>query len=505
MKVQLVYESNKIVFTTQIFIFAFFPLCVVAYLLADRVEKIGRFGVWLKKLRAKDVLLIAFSLVFYMWACFDDVFKLIFYILLVYILARWIEAARRRNIFIRLETDAEGESRLYKCLYLAVFPFVLAVSAVLFCLIWYKYLDFILQTWNALFRGAAAMKVITAPLGLSFITFSAISYLTDIYRKQASAGSLIDCALYLSFFPKVISGPIVLWKDFQKQVPERKSSLELYVAGINRMMSGFAKKVILADTFGACLAEISLSNMDRATAVGTLILYMMQIYYDLSGYSDIALGLSALFGFEFKENFHYPYCARSVTEFWRRWHISLGAWFREYVYIPLGGNRVGVLRHIRNLLIVWTLTGLWHGASWNFVVWGFYYGVLLIVEKYLFRRVTERLPVIGTACTMLLVMIGWVFFFSPSLAAAAEYLRVMFGFAGIPLTDDAGMYYLLTNLILFWISWLCSVRLPFTVCDGLWNKDCRKPALLLFYLALFLLCAAYLIHDTYNPFLYFRF
>ena len=406
------------VFTTQIFIFAFFPLCVVAYLLADRVEKIGRFGVWLKKLRAKDVLLIAFSLVFYMWACFDDVFKLIFYILLVYILARWIEAARRRNIFIRLETDAEGESRLYKCLYLAVFPFVLAVSAVLFCLIWYKYLDFILQTWNALFRGAAAMKVITAPLGLSFITFSAISYLTDIYRKQASAGSLIDCALYLSFFPKVISGPIVLWKDFQKQVPERKSSLELYAAGINRMMSGFAKKVILADTFGACLAEISLSNMDRATAVGTLILYMLQIYYDFSGYSDIALGLSALFGFEFKENFNFPYLSQSISEFWRRWHISLGTWFREYVYFPLGGSRVALGKTLRNLLIVFALTGIWHGAGWNYFLWGGANGLLVVIERIIQNKsFYKNVPnVIKYGFTMLVVLLLWQCFRWSSIA-----------------------------------------------------------------------------------------
>ena len=200
-----------------------------------------------------------------------------------------------------------------------------------------------------------------------------------------------------------------------------------------------------------------------------------------------------------------PYCARSVTEFWRRWHISLSSWFREYVYIPLGGNRVSVPRHMLNLLIVWTLTGLWHGASWNFVVWGLYYGVLLIVEKYLLRRVTEKLPLIGNVYTMLLAAVGWVFFFSPTLSSAIGYLQVMFGRTASPLTDNMGMYYLLTSLLLFWLSWLCSTPLPSGICGRQWQKGRVKPALLLLYLGLFLLSTAYLIHDTYNPFLYFRF
>ena len=384
---------------------------------------------------------------------------------------------------------------------------ILGVAVNLALLGFFKYYGFLAENLEQILPVNLPEVSVGLPIGLSFYTFQSISYLADVYRGKAEGQrNLISFGLYISMFPQLVAGPIVQYADIDAQLKKRSTSWERFGEGTRYFIGGPAKKVLLANNLGAAFEAVTgLSSLSVLSAWVGVLAYTFQIYFDFSGYSDMAVGLGKMFGFDFKENFHYPYCARSVTEFWRRWHISLGAWFREYVYIPLGGNRVGVLRHIRNLLIVWTLTGLWHGASWNFVVWGFYYGVLLIVEKYLFRRVTERLPVIGTACTMLLVMIGWVFFFSPSLAAAAEYLRVMFGFTGIPLTDDAGMYYLLTNLILFWISWLCSVRLPFAVCDGLWNKDRRKPALLLFYLALFLLCAAYLIHDTYNPFLYFRF
>jgi alginate O-acetyltransferase complex protein AlgI len=463
-----------VVFSSIVFIFTFLPIVILAYYVAP--------------VRIRNFILLLASLVFYAWGEPVYLFLMLYSILFNYVMG--LDIYRRRG---KLKKARES--------------LILGVAVNLALLGFFKYYGFLAENLEQILPVNLPEVSVGLPIGLSFYTFQSISYLADVYRGKAEGQrNLISFGLYISMFPQLVAGPIVQYADIDAQLKKRSTSWERFGEGTRYFIGGLAKKVLLANNLGAAFEAVTgLSSLSVLSAWVGVLAYTFQIYFDFSGYSDMAVGLGKMFGFDFKENFHYPYCARSVTEFWRRWHISLGAWFREYVYIPLGGNRVGVLRHIRNLLIVWTLTGLWHGASWNFVVWGFYYGVLLIVEKYLFRRVTERLPVIGTACTMLLVMIGWVFFFSPSLAAAAEYLRVMFGFTGIPLTDDAGMYYLLTNLILFWISWLCSVRLPFAVCDGLWNKDRRKPALLLFYLALFLLCAAYLIHDTYNPFLYFRF
>ena len=462
------------VFSSIVFIFTFLPIVILAYYVAP--------------VRIRNFILLLASLFFYAWGEPVYLFLMLYSILFNYVMG--LDIYRRRG-----KRKKARES------------LILGVAVNLALLGFFKYYGFLAENLEQILPVNLPEVSVGLPIGLSFYTFQSISYLADVYRGKAEGQrNLISFGLYISMFPQLVAGPIVQYADIDAQLKKRSTSWERFGEGTRYFIGGLAKKVLLANNLGAAFEAVTgLSSLSVLSAWVGVLAYTFQIYFDFSGYSDMAVGLGKMFGFDFKENFHYPYCARSVTEFWRRWHISLGAWFREYVYIPLGGNRVGVLRHIRNLLIVWTLTGLWHGASWNFVVWGFYYGVLLIVEKYLFRRVTERLPVIGTACTMLLVMIGWVFFFSPSLAAAAEYLRVMFGFTGIPLTDDAGMYYLLTNLILFWISWLCSVRLPFAVCDGLWNKDRRKPALLLFYLALFLLCAAYLIHDTYNPFLYFRF
>ena len=245
------------------------------------------------------------------------------------------------------------------------------------------------------------------------------------------------------------------------QLKERTESWEAFGEGTEYFIRGLAKKVLLANNLGAVYEAVTgLPSLSVLSAWVGAAAFTFQIYFDFSGYSDMAVGLGRMFGFRFRENFRHPYCSRSVTEFWRRWHISLGSWFREYVYIPLGGNRVGVLRHIVNLLIVWTLTGLWHGASWNFVVWGLYYGVILIVEKYVFRGATDRLPVLGTVYTMFMVVTGWVFFFSPTLSGAATYLQAMFGRGGQPVTDRAGMYYLLASLILFAVSWICSTPLP---------------------------------------------
>ncbi|MBP3673227.1 MAG: MBOAT family protein [Oscillospiraceae bacterium] len=270
------------------------------------------------------------------------------YIIMVYFAGRWIERTKRNGTSICLVKGTQKDSRLLPISAIVLFITVVLVS---FWLLYAKYSNLLIKLWNWL-QDSVESKSVSAALGLSFITFSAISYLVDIYRGNASAGTLIDCALYITFFPKVVSGPIVLWKDFKDQIHCGRSSLNQTVDGLNRIMIGFAKKMILADQFGLCLSKIPDSRVDVATAWGAAFLYMLQIYFDFSGYSDIAIGLAKIFGFDFKENFNYPYRSKSISEFWRRWHISLGTWFREYIYIPLGGSRNGLKTTLRNLAVV---------------------------------------------------------------------------------------------------------------------------------------------------------
>ncbi|MGN0789741.1 MAG: MBOAT family O-acyltransferase, partial [Christensenellales bacterium] len=257
---------------------------------------------------------------------------------------------------------------------------LIGVVFVVYTLAHFKYSAMLTDLWNYLFKDSKEPKSFVAPLGISFITFSAISYLADIYKGKAESGNLIDCLLYMTFFPKVVSGPIVLWRDFKEQIRSKDINFNNFVEGLNRLMIGFAKKLILADTFGACIASAT-GAIDIPTAFGVSILFMLQIYYDFSGYSDIAIGLSKMLGIGVKENFNFPYLSTSISDFWRRWHVSLGTWFREYVYIPLGGNRKGTKRTIINIAIVFLLTGIWHGAGWTYILWGAINGFCNIIEK----------------------------------------------------------------------------------------------------------------------------
>lgn len=465
---------DSVVFSSIVFIFTFLPIVVLTFYLAP--------------VKLRNFVLLLASLIFYAWGEPVYLFLMLYSILFNYVMG--LDIARQQ------EKGRKGRGSL-----------ILGIAVNLLLLGFFKYYGFLAQNLEQIFALELPEVRLGLPIGLSFYTFQSVSYLADVYRGKAGGQkSLISFGLYISMFPQLVAGPIVQYADIDAQLRRRVTSWEQFGEGTRCFIGGLAKKVLLANNLGMVFDAVTgLSSLSVLSAWTGVLAYTFQIYFDFSGYSDMAIGLGKMFGFTFKENFHFPYCARSITEFWRRWHISLGSWFREYVYIPLGGNRVGVRRNIRNLLIVWILTGLWHGASWNFVVWGLYYGILLTAEKYLFRRVTERLSVLGTVSTMVLVMAGWVLFFSPSLGEAVQYLRVMTGLAGAPLTDDPGMYYLTTSLGLFGISWLCSVPLPFGIMDRLWNRNGGKTGLYLFYLALFLLSTAYLIHDTYNPFLYFRF
>ena len=320
---------------------------------------------------------------------------------------------------------------------------------------------------------------------------------------------MIDFGTYVTMFPQLIAGPIVRYKDVEEQLRKRQESLPKFGQGASLFIVGLAKKVLLANTIGAVYAEVTaLPESSVLTAWIGCAAYTFQIYFDFSGYSDMALGLGKMFGFDFPKNFNYPYLSKSVTEFWRRWHISLGSWFREYVYIPMGGNQVPVPRHILNLMIVWMVTGLWHGASWNFVVWGVYYGLILVIEKYIIGRLLKKLPeVIRILYTMLLVMAGWVLFFSPGLQEAVTYIQRMFGVGASGIIDRQALYLIKNN----WMLWIALVTGSTPVLHRLgqivlYDEESPQARLsVILYIGMFLLCVAYLVTETYNPFLYFRF
>ena len=384
----------------------------------------------------------------------------------------------------------------------AVMVIAVAVNIALLCV--FKYTGLVTDTLRQI-PALAGLPAVTLPLpiGISFYTFQAVSYVVDVYRGDCRAtGNLVNFAAYISLFPQLIAGPIVRYSDVYDQLEHREETLAGFSVGVRLFVIGLAKKVLLANQLGLLWAQTSADP----SAVGTLGLWMgaaaytLQIYFDFSGYSDMARGLGKMLGFDFCINFNYPYLSRTVTEFWRRWHMSLSSWFRDYVYIPLGGNRRGQVRMCVNILIVWMLTGLWHGAGWNFLFWGLYYGVLLLMEKLFLGKYLEKLPAaVGHLYTMLIVLIGWVFFASDTLGDAFAYIRLMF----IPAAGAA-------NTVLPWIgTLLAGVVCSLPVGQRLWARWKDQPVMPVLEAAAcllaLLLCTACLVCDSYNPFLYFRF
>ena len=359
-----------------------------------------------------------------------------------------------------------------------------------------------MDTVNSIFGTSFVNKRLALPIGISFYTFQAMSYLIDVYRGDSKGQkNVLTFAVYITMFPQLIAGPIVRYQDIENQLNGRTPDADDFREGIPMFVKGFFKKVVLANVIGSLHTQIlamGMSNISAMTAWLGALAYTLQIFNDFSGYSDMAIGLGRMLGFEFPKNFDRPYASGSVTEFWRRWHISLGTWFREYVYIPLGGNRKGVKRQIINLLIVWALTGLWHGASWNFVIWGLYYGILLIFEKFVYIHLQKRLPkFLNVVITFIVVIIGWVFFFSNNMTEAVSYLKAMFGQSGCS-HDGMGGFLLLNNLVMIILAWIPSV---FDFKEG--KK--KSPLKWVLCIMVFLITIAFLVSESYNPFLYFRF
>ena len=348
---------------------------------------------------------------------------------------------------------------------------------------------------------------IVMPIGISFFTFQALGYVVDVYNENHKpAKNIFDFMTYVCLFPQLIAGPIVRYSDIENELYNRTTSYNKFSEGIKRFTIGLSKKVLIANVLGEfatlLIEETVLSSWLKP------ILFTLQIYFDFSGYSDMAIGLGLMFGFNFKENFNYPLIASSITDFWRRWHISLSSWFRDYVYIPLGGNRVTVLKWIRNLFIVWFLTGFWHGASWNFIIWGLYFGVLLVIEKIFFKKYLDKTKIIKYIYTSIIVIISFLIFNSNTTTEIINSLKNMFFINDIPLTSNESLYYFKSNLLLLIISIISATPLLKNIITKIKNTklkiliDVLEPIV---YLLLLILCTAYLIDASFNPFLYFRF
>lgn len=466
-------------FSSIVFLFTFLPAVMILY--------------YLLPVRFRNVILLLASLVFYAWG--EPVYLFLMLLSILFNYFSGLDIARNLQ-------DKRAAKRSL------VFNLIINLAVLGF----FKYEGFVLDTLNGILPVHISYHELPLPIGISFYTFQILSYIIDVYRGNVKVQTnLPNFALYVTMFPQLIAGPIVQYADVDEQLASREVSRTKFGEGSMYFIRGLAKKVLLANTSGMIFTEVSglaKGNIAVMTAWLGAFAYMFQIYFDFSGYSDMAIGLGKMFGFEFNMNFNYPYVSKSITEFWRRWHISLSSWFRDYVYIPLGGNRVSKIKHIRNLLIVWFLTGLWHGAAWNFVAWGLYYGVILIIEKYLLSPVLDRLPdVVRHIYSIVLVVIGWVLFFSSSFGQAADYIRVMFGAGAHGFADRESMYLLTSNLILWLIlifgsTPLVHFRYEHMLRSKKWNTTIINSVV---YAALFIVCIAYLVTETYNPFLYFRF
>ncbi|MBO5656740.1 MAG: MBOAT family protein [Agathobacter sp.] len=461
------------IFSSLTFLLVFFPITLLFYYLAP--------------MKAKNVILLLFSLLFYAWGEPVYVILMLYSILLNYVcglLMDKFENARKHIL-------------------------IFGVVINLFLIGFFKYAGFVTDSLNSVlthFGVSIPSRELALPIGISFYTFQALSYLIDLYRKKFPVQkNLFRFALYITMFPQLIAGPIVRYESIAEELENRNINMENIGKGALLLVEGLAMKVLLANQVGVIADELrALSHSLSATSawIGTLS-YFFQIYFDFAGYSVMAIGLGLMLGFTFCKNFDHPYLSTSVTEFWRRWHISLGTWFREYVYIPLGGNRVGVAKHIRNILIVWALTGLWHGAAWNFVLWGLYYGLLLLLEKYVLSRI--KIPKwIGWIYTTALVLIGWVLFSSESLGQCGQILSSMFG-GGNGGFDTTALYYLCTGGVILVLCAICSTPLLGKIKSWLLKAVPGQIVLTLVYIALIGLTVMCLVVENYNPFLYFRF
>ena len=464
--------EGLMLFSSLTFLLAFFPLVLVLYYVNN--NRVYR-----------NIILLISSLIFYSWGEPRTIIIMIITIIVNYVMAIMIE---------------ENE-KYRKLLFIVTCIFNIGI------LFFFKYFNFFVN--DVLMLKNVTLNIIL-PIGISFYTFQILSYVIDVYKKEVVAQrSIINLGAYVTMFPQLIAGPIVRYQTIAKELTERKEHVDDIAEGLRRFIIGLGKKIIIANQMAIIADKVYLSiplhDLNTMFAwIGT-IAFALQIYYDFSGYSDMAIGLGKMFGFHFVENFNYPYIATSITDFWRRWHISLSSWFRDYVYIPLGGSRCSKARWMLNIMIVWSLTGLWHGASYNFILWGLYYGVLLMMEKLFFKKYLDKLKGVNYIITMLIVLVGWVFFNSSSVDQIIYMIRNLFGFNGsfsLILLNNQGILYLLPYMLIAiigmgpWINQLfIKIRnntIGFTIYD-------------IYLVVILVVCLIFLINNSYNPFIYFRF
>lgn len=458
------------VFTDLIFLFCFLPISV---LLTKQIRNI----------KLQNILLVVFSLLFYAWS--NPI-----YVVLLILSILW-------NYFTAFELEAQEDEKTKKIL------LIVSVVVNLFILGFYKYTGFLMDILHIQFNLKIAL-----PVGLSFFTFSELSYIFDVYNgKSKPQKNIILFTLYVSFFGKLSMGPIVSYHEMEDQLTNRTLSKAQYASGMVLFSKGLIKKVLLADQ----LSYVYSILQNNTSTLGVWLLaisYMLQIYFDFSGYSDMAIGLSRFFGFDFKPNFDHPYTATSVQDFWRKWHISLSQWFRDYLYIPLGGNRVDKNTYIRNIFIVWFCTGLWHGANWTFILWGLYYGCLLLLEKFFLREKLEKLPkAISHIYTLLVVLIGWVFFMSPNITTAFTTLGKMIGIGATTFANNQAKFMLKSYFIVFVLAILLSTKVYDRIQIFVYNQYKMKAVYTTWtiYIILIIVCIAFIVGGTYHSFLYFAF
>ncbi len=470
------------VFSSIPFLFFFLPLCLIMY--------------YAVPYRVKNYVLLAFSLVFYAWG------EPVYIVLMLFASAVDYTNGRMMERFGTNERRRKG----FLCL---------SVVINLSMLGFFKYADFVVETFNALTGASLQPLGLGLPVGISFFTFQTMSYSIDLYRREVEVEkNYFTYLTYVSMFPQLIAGPIVRFSTVDSELHHRKIQWKGFVQGTLRFMQGLFKKVLIANNVGALWETIRVmepGSASVATAWLGALCFTLQLYFDFSAYSDMAIGMGRMLGFHFLENFNYPLYAVSVTDFWRRWHISLSTWFRDYVYIPLGGNRVSVAKHLRNMFVVWFLTGLWHGAAWNFVLWGLYYGVLLTLEKYVWGKMLSRLPsLIRHLYAVWIVVFGFVIFVFDDMGQLGCYLASLFGAAGNRPFGQEFLWYVGNYGVLL----VSAVLLAFPVYPFLKEKRRQLPhtgrivctaVSMVGYVLAFVLTTAYLVNDTYNPFLYFRF
>ncbi|MCM1989814.1 MBOAT family O-acyltransferase [Oceanirhabdus seepicola] len=470
------------VFSSLTFLFVFLPVTLFLYFLFPR--------------KFKNLILLLMSLIFYAWGEPVYILLMIFSSVVDY----------THGMLIHKYWD---NKKLKKTFLLS--SIIINIGLLSF----FKYSDFIIFNINNIFDTSFKLLNLPLPIGISFYTFQTMSYTIDVYRGEAPVQkNFISLAAYVTLFPQLIAGPIVRYQTIADQLNDRKETLDQIGTGIRRFIIGLGKKVLLANNIGYLWSEIStstLTDIPVITAWLGIIAFGLQIYFDFSGYSDMAIGLGKIFGFDFCENFNYPYISKSISEFWRRWHMSLGTWFKDYVYIPLGGNRSGTFKTIRNLIIVWFLTGLWHGASWNFVLWGIYFGFFIALERFLLKDILQTIsPLLSHIYVLLILVIGWVLFYFEDMSQVVIYIKSMFALNNNSFMDNESVYYFFNNIIILIISILAATPIFKKLHDYLMKRSklntLYENVVVNFncFLVMFL-STAYLVDASYNPFLYFRF